>query len=334
MATQESLSKLFKEKYNLSKAHLEYLKIDFENITDVPKDQQKAEIEKLEKEIASADFLLLDKIGSGGFGNVFKGVRKKDNKAVAIKIIDLEDTKDDISSITKEISALANGKQCEQLTNYFGSCIYGTKLWIVMEYIDGGSVLDRMKKAGKPLSEKEIAVIVREVLLGLQYLAKDERIHRDIKAANILLSNEGQVKLADFGATGQLTDTMTKCNTFVGSPYWMAPEVMTQNKYDGKADIWSLGITCIEMATGKPPNATVHPMQVIALIPNKPPPKLTESETVKFSDEFKEFVSRCLVKKATERPNINELLRLNFVKRAGKTKLLKLEEEVSKSTDE
>ncbi len=113
----------------------------------------------------------------------------------------------------------------------------GTKLWIAMEYVDGGSILDKIKKSGKVLNEEQIAYVVHEVLLGLQFLNMQGKIHRDIKAANILLSKTGQVKLADFGATAQLTDTMTKCSTFVGSPYWMAPEVMTQPNYDGKADV-------------------------------------------------------------------------------------------------
>ena len=150
-------------------------------------------------------------------------VRKRDQLPVAIKVIDLEESKDDIQTINKEITALSHGKFCPQLINYYGSVVFGTKLWIVMEYVDGGSILDRIKR--KVLTEEEIAVVVKEVLSGLLYLSNEGKIHRDIKAANILLSRQGQVKLADFGATAQLTDTMTKCSTFVGSPYWMAPEV-------------------------------------------------------------------------------------------------------------
>jgi serine/threonine protein kinase len=292
------------------------------------------------------EYVLLAKIGSGAFGSVYKGQRKKDSKVVAIKIIDLEETKDDIcasclshlrwflnpfpaATITREIQALVNGKSCPQLTSYYGSVVVGTKLWIAMEFLDGGSVLDKVRRARaqdacadvcccaqvnkSPLSEQQIAVVAREVLLGLQYLSTENKIHRDIKgaqchfclgsnpcveAANILLSKEGQVKLADFCASAQLTvratfqscdeltfrsqDTMTKCNTFVGSPYWMAPEILTQNKYDGKvcrsacrayrltprfqADIWSLGITCIEMTTGKPPLAEFPPLRVRPLV--------------------------------------------------------------------
>jgi serine/threonine-protein kinase 24/25/MST4 len=187
-----------------------------------------------------------------------------------------------------------------------------------MEFVDGGSILDRIKK--KPLTEEEIAIVVKEVLSGLQYLAMEGKIHRDIKAANILLARNGQVKLADFGATAQLTDTMTKCSTFVGSPYWMAPEVMTQNSYDGKADIWSLGVTCFEMATGAPPNANIHPLRVVSIIPRQPPPQLPPS----YSAEFRDFISKCLIKDPAERYSIKELLKMEFVQKAGKTSTLSM----------
>ena len=197
-----------------------------------------------------------------------------------------------------------------------GSVVFGTKLWICMEYVDGGSILDRVHTS--VLSEREIAVVVKEVLSGLLYLASEGKIHRDIKAANILLSKTGQVKLADFGATAQLTDTMTKCSTFVGSPYWMAPEVMTQNTYDGKADIWSLGITCYEMAVGHPPYANVHPLKLVSLIPRQPPPTLPAGYSVEFSD----FLAKCLVKDPLQRASIKELLRTPFVTQAGDTSTL------------
>ena len=125
------------------------------------------------------------------------------------------------------------------------------------------------------------------------------------------------------GATAQLTDTMTKCSTFVGSPYWMAPEVMTQNSYDGKADIWSLGITCYEMATGHPPNANVHPLKLVSLIPRQQPPTLPAGGG--WSSEFNEFIARCLVKDPTQRSGIKELLRMEFVQKAGNTSQLSIE---------
>lgn len=253
-------------------------------------------------------------IGSGAFGNVFKGRRKSDSLPVAIKVIDLEESKDDIQTINKEITTLSHGKACPQLINYYGSAVFGTKLWIVMEYVDGGSILDYVKKH-RVMSETEIAIVVREVLLGLQYLANEGKIHRDIKAANILLSRSGQVKLADFGATAQLTDTMTKCATFVGSPHWMAPEVFMQNQYDGKADIWSLGITCVEMCTGAPPYSHVHPLKLVSIIPRSAPPQLPTDRN--YSPEFVDFISKCLTKDPNQRYGINQLLRLEFVQKAG-----------------
>jgi len=300
-----------RDKYKLSMAHLRFIVKDVEDALDMPVDKREPAILLMEKDIAQQEYELLDEVGKGAFGNVFRGLRKKDKMSVAVKVIDLEESKDDIQTILKEITTLVNARSCPQLINYFGSSVFGTKLWIAMEYVDGGSILDRIKK--KPLTEKQIAVVAKEVLLGLDYLARDGKIHRDIKAANILLSKTGQVKLADFGATAQLTDTMTKCNTFVGSPYWMAPEVMTQNQYDGKADIWSLGITCIEMSTGKPPFSDLHPLKVISQIPRAPPPKLPTG----FSIELNEFVNLCLAKNPAQRPTIKELLKTKLIASAG-----------------
>ncbi|KAL2354660.1 kinase-like domain-containing protein [Cryomyces antarcticus] len=262
-------------------------------------------------------YLVLEELGSGSFGVVYKGIEKATGEFVAIKHIDLEGSDDDIKEIQQEISLLSTCAS-QFVTQYKASFVKGVKLWIVMEYLGGGSCLDLLKPG--PFTEAHIAIIMRELLLGLDYLHQTGKIHRDIKAANILLSTTGKVKIADFGVAAQLTNIKSQRMTFVGTPFWMAPEVIQEAGYDFKADIWSLGITAMELANGEPPNAQTHPMKVLFLIPKAPAPRL---EGHGWSRDFREFVAACLVKDPDRRPTAKELLKYRFVQRAGKIEALR-----------
>uniref|UniRef100_A0A2K5HNF6 Protein kinase domain-containing protein n=1 Tax=Colobus angolensis palliatus TaxID=336983 RepID=A0A2K5HNF6_COLAP len=229
-------------------------------------------------------FAKLKNIGKGSFGEVFKGIDSRTQKVVAINIIDLKEAEDEREDIQQEIILWIHE-----------GCMKDTKVWIIMEHPDGGSALDLLEPG--PLGETQIATILREILKRLDYLHSEKKIHTDIKAARVLLSEHCEVKLVDFGMAGQLTDTQIKRNTFVGTSFWMAFE----SAYDSKADIWSLVII-------------LHPMKVLFLIPKNNPPVLEEN----YSKLLKEFVEACLNKEPSFRPTAKELFKHKFILRNAK----------------
>ncbi|XP_060516090.1 serine/threonine-protein kinase hippo-like [Cylas formicarius] len=280
----------------------------------------KSELKKLSEESLTRQpeevFDIICKLGEGSYGSVYKALHKESGQVLAIKQVPVDT---DLQEIIKEISIM---QQCDSpyVVKYYGSYFKNTDLWIVMEYCGAGSVSDIMRLRKKTLTEDEIATILSDTLKGLEYLHLRRKIHRDIKAGNILLNSEGHAKLADFGVAGQLTDTMAKRNTVIGTPFWMAPEVIQEIGYDCVADIWSLGITALEMAEGKPPYGDIHPMRAIFMIPTKPPPSFRELD--KWSPEFIDFVSVCLVKNPEERATASDLLSHVFVGNAKAPNIL------------
>ncbi|KAH9882298.1 hypothetical protein J1614_000534 [Plenodomus biglobosus] len=263
------------------------------------------------------NYQVMEELGSGSFGKVFKAIDRSTGETVAIKHIDLEDSSEELADIQAEI-ALLSTCHSPYVTEYKTSFVKGVKLWIVMEYLGGGSAADLL--APGPFGEAHIAIMCRELLLGLEYLHSTGKIHRDIKAANVLLTDQGRVKLADFGVAAQLTNIKSQRMTFVGTPFWMAPEVIQEAGYDFRADIWSLGITAMELAEGAPPYAGAHPMKVLFTIPKNPAPRL---EGDQWSKDFKDFISQCLIKDPDRRATAKELLRHRFIQRAGKVEALR-----------
>lgn len=250
-------------------------------------------------------------IGKGNFGDVYKAAKISDSTVVAIKIINLDETTEEIKVVIQEIQFLSRLKN-KFITRYIETFVNDVNMFIVMEYCGGGSCADILKYY-KKLSEDLVCFIIRDVLKGLTYLHQENKVHRDIKLANILLTDFGEVKLADFGVSGEITLTHLKRKTFVGTPFWMAPEVITRRKdngYDEKADIWSAGITTIELVTGSPPLSQYDPMKILFEIPKKRPPLLVGMD---FSENIKDFVKYCLIKEPKKRPSANTLLHHHFI---------------------
>ncbi|KAL8161458.1 hypothetical protein V2J09_012947 [Rumex salicifolius] len=254
---------------------------------------------------------LLEELGKGSYGAVYKARDLRTSELVAVKVISLVEGEEGYEEIRGEIEML---QQCSHpnVVRYFGSYQGEEYLWIVMEYCGGGSVADLMNVTEEPLDESQIAFICREALKGLAYLHSIFKVHRDIKGGNILLTEQGEVKLGDFGVAAQLTRTMSKRNTFIGTPHWMAPEVIQESRYDGKVDVWALGVSAIEMAEGLPPRSAVHPMRVLFMISSEPAPMLEDKEK---SLVFHDFVAKCLTKDPRLRPSAPEMLKHKFIEK-------------------
>lgn len=261
------------------------------------------------REDPTTKYELLNELGKGSYGAVYKARDYRTSEMVAIKVISLSEGEEGYEEIRGEIEML---QQCNHpnVVRYLGSYQGEEYLWIVMEYCGGGSVADLMNVTDEALDEGQIAYICREALKGLDYLHSIFKVHRDIKGGNILLTEQGDVKLGDFGVAAQLTRTMSKRNTFIGTPHWMAPEVIQESRYDGKVDVWALGVSAIEMAEGVPPRSSVHPMRVLFMISIEPAPMLEDKE--KWSLYFHDFVAKCLTKEPRLRPAASEMLKHKF----------------------
>ena len=269
----------------------------------------------------SCDISILALLGEGSFGAVYKGQHQPTGAIVAVKIIPHGNrlTPRDNSKILDEIEILS---RCDSpyIVGYF-ECFFKPALidkpgemWIVMEYCEGGSMIDLIEAtAGTPIPEDCVRAVCASIVLGLEYLHGVANVcHRDVKCGNVLLTDDGHVKLADFGVSAELTNTINKRKTTVGSPYWMAPEVLGDTHYDGRADVWSLGITAIEIAEGAPPHASLNPMRAISLIPTKPAPTLADPDH--WSPEMLDFVKCCCEKDPSQRSDSAQLASHPFVK--------------------
>jgi len=254
------------------------------------------------------EYEVLETIGKGSFGAVYRARRRESGEVVAIKKVDVKG--EDVESIIREIEIMKDIKS-PFVVRYFGNYFWRNKIWISMELCDEGSALELVQDMGT-LPELFIAPISKSVLSGLVYLHEKKVVHRDIKPGNLLLAHDGSIKLADFGISSQLTGDRTRMQTMIGTPYFLAPEVVSQGEgYSAKIDVWALGISCLQMADGKPPYSDINPMRALFLISQNDPPTLAKPDT--WSPDFLDFVNRALTKAQAERPTAKDMLSFPFV---------------------
>ncbi|XP_058113926.1 serine/threonine-protein kinase BLUS1 isoform X1 [Magnolia sinica] len=283
-------------------------------------DRREAAVERKKYPIRAEEYMLLEEVGQGVSASVYRALCVPFDEVVAIKILDFERNNSDLNNISREAQTMILVDHPNVLKAHC-SFVHERSLWVVVPFMAGGSCLHILKAAYPDgFEEVIIATVLREVLKGLEYLHHHGHIHRDVKAGNILVDSRGAVKLGDFGVSACLFDSgdrQRSRNTFVGTPCWMAPEVMEQlHGYDFKADIWSFGITALELAHGHAPFSKYPPMKVLLMTLQNAPPGLDYERDRKFSKSFKQMIAMCLVKDPSKRPSAQKLLKHSFFKQA------------------